>query len=460
MKTQKIYSLTCRAARVISLALVLLAQQANAADGWTAEVHLDYRYFRDEAANSQSTLVTASGVPLTAQQIQVVQNFYMFLVNAGVPIVSLPAITTLTTTSAAPVTTDPSLVLQAQYQTQIDANTQFTFKPFFRYDGMDHYRTHYDIQELLWDRKFTAGKNPWELRIGYDKVFWGVAESNHLVDVINQTDTIENIDRTAKLGQPMVRLTAAQSWGTLDFFLLPYFNEPTFAGPDGRLRPPIPLTELPIRYESGAAKYHTDAALRWSKNFGKADVGIYYFKGTDRDARTSQDSSVISPTNPLGLVLNFDQMRQVGFDASYLLGNWTLKNEVIYRYTRFEDFRAAVYGLEYAFTGIFGTATDVNLFLEKNYDSRGSNSIAILQNDTFFGARFSLNDAQSTQFKLGWMQDLSYASRSIRLEASRRLTDKFTLRLESQIFKNISTSDPLYSLHADSYLQLSLQGYF
>lgn len=430
------------------------------AEGWTAEVHLDYRYFRDEAAKSQATIIQAGGVPLTTAQIQSVQNFYNFLVNSGVPLASLPAISTLTTTESIPVTTDPSLVLQAQYQTQLDANTQFTFKPFFRYDGMDHYRTHYDIRELVWDRKWRIAEKPWELRVGYDKVFWGVAESNHLIDVINQTDTIENPDRSEKLGQPMLRLSTSQTWGALDFFLLPYFREPTFAGPDGRLRPPVPFTELPIRYESGAGKNHTDAALRWSKNFGKADVGVYYFKGTNRDYRVSQDSSVISATNPLGLVLNFDQMRQVGVDANYLLGNWTLKTEVLYRYTTFENFRAAVVGVEYAFSAVFGGAADINLFMEKNYDSRGSNSVAILQNDIFFGARVALNDTASTQFKIGWMQDLSDASRSIRLEASRRLNDKFTLRVETQIFKNIDVNNTLYPIHADSYLQLSLLGYF
>jgi len=432
-----------------------------AEEGWTSEIRADYRYFRDQAAESQSVLLLQSGgQALTTQQIQVVKNFYTLLVNSGIPITSLPAISTLQSSVTVPGYTDPSVVFQAQYQTQVDANTRFSFKPFFRYDDMDQYRTHFDIRELVWDRKMQIANKPWELRVGYDKVFWGVVESNHLVDVINQTDLIENIDKSEKLGQPMLRLTTGQDWGTLDFFILPYFNQPTFAGPNGRLRPPTPFTEVPVRYESAAGKYHTDAAIRWSKNFTQADVGVYYFKGTNRDYRITQDPKVISSTNPLGLVLNYEQMRQLGLDASYLIGQWTLKSEVLYRYTVFEDFRAAVWGAEYAFNHAFGTNTDVNLFLEKSYDSRGSNSGVILQNDVFAGARISLNDAQTTQFKIGWMQDLSDASRSLRLEASRRLTDKLSMRLEAQIFKNIATTNPLYTIHADSYLQFSLMSYF
>ena len=40
----------------------------------------------------------------------------------------------------------------------------------------------------------------WSLSIGLGKVFWGVTEFNHLVDVINQTDLVEGIDGEAKLG--------------------------------------------------------------------------------------------------------------------------------------------------------------------------------------------------------------------------------------------------------------------
>ena len=79
----------------------------------------------------------------------------------------------------------------------------FTFVPFFRVDSSDSERTHVDIREL----NFLMVGNPWELRVGIGKVFWGVTEFVHLVDIINQTDLVENIDGEDKLGQPMVHFS-------------------------------------------------------------------------------------------------------------------------------------------------------------------------------------------------------------------------------------------------------------
>ena len=78
-----------------------------------------------------------------------------------------------------------------------DADSQrFTFTPFFRHDFADDERTHHDIREALW----MTWESDWELRAGIGKVFWGVTESLHLVDVINQTDFVESLDGEEKLG--------------------------------------------------------------------------------------------------------------------------------------------------------------------------------------------------------------------------------------------------------------------
>ena len=217
---------------------------------------------------------------------------------------------------------------------------------------------------------------------------------------------------------------------------------------------------MPVQYESAAKQHHTDIAIRWSKSYGDGDIGIYYFKGTNRTPRSTQSATAVTDQNPLGLILNYDQMRQVGLEATYLAGDWILKTELMYRYTQNEDYRAAVYGGEYPFDGVFGTSWDVSAFLERSYDSRGSNSVAELQNDVFVGAHFSLNDAQSTQLKFGLMQDLSDASRSVRLEASRRIRDNTVLKFEGQYFHKIAPENPLYIIQADSYVQLSLQYFF
>ena len=72
--------------------------------------------------------------------------------------------------------------------------------------------------------------------VGINSVFWRVVESNHLVDILNQTDLIEDIDGEEKLGQPMISLSTQQDWGGLSLFVLPWFRERTFPSEEGRLR--------------------------------------------------------------------------------------------------------------------------------------------------------------------------------------------------------------------------------
>ena len=131
------------------------------------------------------------------------------------------------------------------------------------------------------------------------RVFWGVTESKHVVDIINQTDLTENIDGETKLGQPMVNFALVQSWGTIDVFALLGFRERRFFGPHSRPGLGIPVAiENPI-YESGAGRRHIDFAVRWSHSLGAWDFGVSHFKGTSWDPRFVQEerggSSVLLP---------------------------------------------------------------------------------------------------------------------------------------------------------------------
>ena len=125
--------------------------------------------------------------------------------------------------------------------------SSFTAVPFFRLDSADAKRTHLDIREFF----YLWYPGTFELGIGIRKVFWGVTESQHLVDIINQTDLVEFPDREEKLGQPMVNLSIDRDWGTFDFFLLPYFRERTFPGRKGRLRTAFVVDSDQAQYESG-----------------------------------------------------------------------------------------------------------------------------------------------------------------------------------------------------------------
>ena len=96
---------------------------------------------------------------------------------------------------------------------QFDNGAQFYFIPFFRYDHADKERTHFDIREF----DFIYSGDFWSVRLGVRKVFWGTTETQHLVDIVNQTDFLEGPDGEDKLGQPMVNISLVQDWGTLAF---------------------------------------------------------------------------------------------------------------------------------------------------------------------------------------------------------------------------------------------------
>jgi hypothetical protein len=151
--------------------------------------------------------------------------------------------------------------------------------PFAAFLAVDDNRSHADIREA----SFTGSFGNVEIKTGISQVFWGVAESVHLVDIINQTDLVENIDGEEKLGQPMIAASRISPYGQFSLFLLPYFRERTFPGKDGRLRSSAVVdVDNPI-YESDREEKHMDWALRWSKSISVLDVGISHFYGTSRD---------------------------------------------------------------------------------------------------------------------------------------------------------------------------------
>ena len=108
----------------------------------------------------------------------------------------------------------------------------FVFRPFYRLDSQDNYRTHFDFREL----KYSFYGEDWESNFGIGQVFWGVTESKNVVDIINQFDAVDDPLMKTKLGQPLINLTLIRDYGYFDFYLMTYFRERTFPGLKGRLR--------------------------------------------------------------------------------------------------------------------------------------------------------------------------------------------------------------------------------
>ena len=363
----------------------------------------------------------------------------------------------------------------AQYEDQIDNNLSMSFEPrlegewnegddlwsvelFMRAEETDTGREGGDIRELLW--LHIDDDNEW--RVGVNTMYWGVTESRHLVDVINQIDLVEDIQGEEKLGQPMVHLKHYEDWGVLDFLVLPWFRERTFMKAEGRQRTPLVVDDDQAEYASSDEERHVDYAIRFSQTYGDLDLGVSWFQGTNRDPLLVPGSDNGNPV----LIPFYEQMKQFGLDAQLLYGVWIWRLEYIYRDSDTSNYNAYTAGFEYTFYGVFESVNDFGIIVEHSYDDRpefeveGGGEGAVFDNDIFLGGRYSLNDAQSGEILIGLVVDLDNEGRTFRVEGNRRFGESWKGTLELQTFSNIDDEDILSSIEADDYLKLEMAYYF
>jgi hypothetical protein len=346
-----------------------------------------------------------------------------------------------------------SLAFEPEYFHDWDDGAQrIVIAPFLRVDLRDKKRTHGDLREAYWQRSFAS----MELAVGLRKVFWGVTESIHLVDIINQTDFVENLDGEDKLGQPMVSLRALPEWGTVDLFVMPYFRERTFAGNEGRPRLPLPIDQDAARYESSRGDQRVDLALRYSHYFGDFDIGLAHFSGTNREPRFE---IAFDPLRGASLVPNYDRLEQTSLDLQATKGDILYKVELISRHNFDGRSTALAAGLEYTLTGIFDTAADLGLILEYLFDDQPALRTSF-RNDVALGGRLALNDVQDSELLAFAIVDADTQTTLASIEGSRRLAQSWRLSLEGRFFLNPDPTDFLFGLRDDDYVELTLERYF
>jgi len=346
---------------------------------------------------------------------------------------------------------NPSAVISPEFYHQWDEGDQsIIIAPFLRVDSEDSSRSHADLREAMW----LIADDDWELRLGVGKVYWGVTESQHLVDVINQTDWIENPDNEEKLGQPMINLSLFEQWGTLDLFVLPYFRERNFPGQMGRLRSQLVVDTDNATYKSAKERQHIDLAIRWSHSTGDWDLGLSHFYGTNREPlfTPNQQFTVLNPY--------YDLMNQTGLEVQRTTGAWLWKLESIRRETSVDTFTAVTGGFEYTYYNIFESGLDVGLISEYLFDDRNNELIAPFEDDVLVGTRITWNDEQSTELLIGVIQDVDSNDAAWSIEASRRIGNRWKLSVEGRLFKVDQINNVFYQIRNDDYLQAELARYF
>ena len=348
---------------------------------------------------------------------------------------------------------DVSVSLKPEFKGRAEERDLFwRFTPFGRWDSRDPERRHADIREL-----FLLGvRDEWEFLGGISKVFWGVAESNHLVDIVNQTDNLEGIDGEDKLGQPMIRVSRSFDQSALTAFVLPGFRERQFRSQDDPLSLPFDVNNDPI-YESADGADHVDFAARYSGYLDIVDYGLSAFSGTSRDP------GFVAGTDGTAVPI-YPQINQLGLDLQVTSDAWLWKLELIRREfddSRYgEDYNAGVGGVEYTFFGMADGNYDLGLLAELNRDSRDDPSTVQFQNDLFLGMRFGFTDAATTEILAGTFIDLDDDTRFFRVEGSRRFFESARLNLELQTFSNVDPDNFNNHLRDSDFVLLSFEWFF
>ncbi|MDQ6961747.1 MAG: hypothetical protein Q9M28_04350 [Mariprofundaceae bacterium] len=353
------------------------------------------------------------------------------------------------------VTISGSVTLEPEIVYDFDnGNDRIVFSPFARFDGDDKKRTHADIRELHW---LHLGQS-WDLSVGISKVYWGVTESVHLVDIINQTDVVEDVTGEAKLGQAMINANIEQDWGTLSLFALPAFLPRNFTANNARLHGPLPIDHNNPSYESKQENRHVDGAARFSIMIADLDLALSYFQGTSREARFFMQNQA----GQLVLVPRYDQIAQTGLELQLTTENTLWKVEGITRTGHGPRFYAGVAGFEHTFYGIASSNADMGILVEYLYDNRDPRfaPASIANHDVFAGFRLALNDTQDTTMLFGGSWDHKSDAGFINFEAERRMTDHLKMSLNGRFFVNTPPTDPLYPIRNDDLIELNLNWFF
>ena len=348
-----------------------------------------------------------------------------------------------------------AFTLQPEFRLRSDdGDDQFVAIPYLKIDQHDDRRSHGDLRELYWRRQSGNGS----LLIGMNKVFWGVSEARHVIDIINQTDLVESPFAEDKLGQGMVNGRYFTHAGTFEAYLLLGFRDRTFPDDDARLRGLLPIDAANPVFESTARRRHVDWALRWSKVIGDWDIGLSHFRGTGREPRLVPG---LNNNGVAQLVPQYDVIDQTSLDLQYTRDAWIWKFEGFSRHGQGDRVLALAAGFEYSLIDLAGRGIDLGLLAEYLYDNRTAGAPPTrFDDDVFLGFRLALNDTAGTEVVGGTVIDRHSQAVSFSIEAGWRVDDRWRIDIEGLAFHRIPARDALYGVRRDDYLQLQLSRYF
>lgn len=338
-----------------------------------------------------------------------------------------------------------------------NGNSRLVFKPYGRYD----ITTDRDLIDFA-EAHYFHRTDKWSVLFGVDTVFWGVTESRHLVNIVNQIDLTGDVDEEDRLGQPMVNFNfLGGDKGTLSLFGLFGFREQNFPETIDRLRLALPVVEsLATFNERGLSREFAFAARylnTYDLGFGSADLAVSYFNGM---SRTPLLRPIATPGGP-AFAPHYDRIHRGGVELVVTDGDMQYKFEGLYARQFGDDVFALVAGFEYTFDDAMGSGIDVGILAEYLFDSRGSGQPPVVgDNDIFGGVRVAFNNDLSTALLAGVTYDHETDEVFGSIEVSSRLTDDLSISGEARIFYGIPSGLPAAAFNREDFINVKLTKYF
>ena len=350
---------------------------------------------------------------------------------------------------------DPSLWFDVSYSNN-ETRLDFAFKPVFGIAPNNNEVPNFDVSELFVRKQY----QDWQWQVGMDTIFWGVAESRHLVDTVNQIVFVRNLEGESKLGELILRLDYFTENGRLSFLSLPAFRERRFAEHTDRLS--IPGQVIDSTFVGQSKHDHSSYIVRYSMVLDDWDLAAYHYDGMGREPTIIPSEDMSRGLNNSGLIAVYQHLTQWALEAQYTSDNWLGKFEAVHRDKYVSgDSWAYIAGLEYYFYGVFLGTKDLSVLVELLRDTdQFTQENKSFNNSTFAGLRLTWNDDAETSLLLGTMIDNNGDSITVKGNFDTRINDNLSIKIEARVFTEQERFQPLYAYKDDDFFQVTLNYFF
>jgi hypothetical protein len=282
--------------------------------------------------------------------------------------------------------------------------------------------------------KYKLERDDYNLGIGFDTVFWGVAESYNPVDILNRKNLLTTYETKDKLGEFMFAGEYFFENSTLSAYYLPKFYQQKFLDKDSATG--FDIAKHIIEDEKNSY------GVRYKHIIDNIDLGLSYFSGVSRNHQLIPTANAFNVYYP--------NITQIGLDLQLTTENALYKLEYANKSYTNDDKYAAVVGVEYMFIA--------DILINGLIEYLRSDESNIYQNDVMLGLRFDFEDEFGSEGLIGLIYDKDYGSKILTFSGSRRINNNSKIKVNLALYD--AKSDDILLKDVRNNFALTLFYYF